>query len=191
PLALAKDADDAWLGFSAHRGVQVESTAGVTTWLVGHVAGEEPEFVYNQFKSWQIDGGGGAAILWLGVAVVGFVVLVVRSGVHGPADPWVASLAATCLLLVGLKVFSPQFVAWATPLAVVLGGRWWRLWLAVLGTTVLAYLIGGHGAPFFLTAAVRDALVVVTAGLAVVAVRPGSPAPPAGSTAAPPRAAPS
>jgi hypothetical protein len=191
PLTLAKDADDAWLGFSAHRGVQVESTAGVTTWLAKKATGDEPTFVYNQFKSWQVDGGEGAAKLWLGLAAVGFVVLVVRCGREGPDDPWLAALAAACLLLVGLKVFSPQFVAWATPLAVVLGGRWWRLWAGVLLATVAAYFVGGHGAGFFLLAALRDALVVVTAVLALREVRPARPATPAASTggrpAGPPR----
>ena len=185
PLGLANDADDAWLGFSAHRGVQVESTAGVTTWLAKTVTGDEPTFVYNKFKSWQVDGGEGAAKLWLGLAAIGFVVLVVRCGRDGPDDPWLAALAAACLLLVGLKVFSPQFVAWATPLAVVLGGRWWRLWTGVLIMTVTAYFIGGHGAGFFLTAALRDALVVVTAVLALREVRPGRPSPPVGSTSDP------
>ena len=170
-LALADSADDGWLGYNAHRGVQVESSAGVTTWVTGQVSGSDATFEYR-FRSWQVGDADAAANLWLAVAALGVVVLLVRCGRHGPNDPWVASLAATCVLLVGLKVFSPQYVAWATPLAVVLGGRWWRLWLGVLGLTVLAYAIGGHGAGFFLAVAARNVLVLVVAVTALRAIRP-------------------
>jgi hypothetical protein len=170
-LALADTADDGWLGYNAHRGVQVESSAGVTTWVTGHVSGSDATFEYR-FRSWQVGNADAAANLWLAVAALGVIVLVVRCGRYGPTDPWVASLAATCVLLVGLKVFSPQYVAWATPLAVVLGGRWWRMWLGVLGATVLAYAIGGHGAGFFLVVAARNVLVVVVAVAALRAIRP-------------------
>ena len=45
--------------------------------------------------------------------------------------------------MISSKVLSPQFVAWPAPLAVVLGGRWFRAWLLVVGLTVLAYLGSG------------------------------------------------
>ncbi len=174
PSVLAEDPDDAWIGFSAHRGVQVESTPGVSAWVVGQLGGDQPRYVYNQFKSWQVEGADGWATAWMVFAGIGVLVLLVRCGRYGPTDPWLASLAAAGLFLVGNKVFSPQFVAWATPLAVVLGGRWWRMWLAVLAATTFAYVIGGNGNAFFITIAVRNALVVGVVVAALARLRPAA-----------------
>ena len=57
-------------------------------------------------------------------AFLGIVATGIPCGRHR-AEP-VLREEAVLLLLVGNKVLSPQYVAWAAPLAAVLGGRWLR-----------------------------------------------------------------
>jgi hypothetical protein len=163
PVALAKDPDDTYLGFSLHRGVQVESVAATTTWLGRHLTGGQPVYAYR-FKSFEIDGAAGAAAVWGVAGLAGLVLVAARAR---KADPWLASFTTVVLLLVASKVLSPQFVAWPAPLAAVLGGGWFQAWLAVAVLTTLAY--AGSGPGWILTfAALRNALLVVVAVAAVI-----------------------
>jgi hypothetical protein len=158
PVALARDPDDTYIGFSLHRGVQVESVAATTTWLGRHLTGGQPVYAYR-FKSFEIDGAAWAATAWGVAGLTGLVLVAARAR---SADPWLASFTTVVLLLLASKVLSPQFVAWPAPLAAVLGGGWLRAWLAVAALTALAY--AGRGPGWILTfAALRNALLVAVA----------------------------
>jgi len=162
PLFLARHPDDAYLGYSLHRGVQVESVAATTVWLGRAVTGGTSRFAYR-FKAYEIDGAGGAADVWALAGAAGLAVVAWRAGRRGPADPWLAAFTAVVLVIMANKVLSPQFIAWPAPLAAVLGGRWFQAWLAVAGLTLAAYV--GTGPTWILTcAAVRNAALVAVAG---------------------------
>lgn len=161
PGLLARHPDDAYLGYTLHRGVQVESVAASTTWLGHRLTGRESTFEYR-FKAFEIEGAGTVAAAW---ALVGFAGLAVvawgarRAG----ADPWLASFTTVLLLMISSKVLSPQFVAWPAPLAAVLGGRWFVGWLLIVGLTVVAYV--GEGPTWILTFALaRNVALLALAG---------------------------
>jgi hypothetical protein len=166
PALLATSPDDSYLGYSAHRGTQVESVAATTGWLVAKLTGTTVGFAYR-FRSWQVVGGPGWTVpLWAGLAVLGLALLALRAR---RVDPWLAAFTAVVLLLVGNKVLSPQFVTWAAPLAAVLGGRWWKGWLAVAGLTVAAYAAADGGTSAFVgLCLLRNAVLV---GVGVLALK--------------------
>jgi hypothetical protein len=137
PLLLAGRADDTWVGWTLHRGVQVESVAGTTTWAAQRVTGDEPHFEYR-YRSWEIDGAGAAGGVTAALAGVGLIVVAVA----GRRQPWLAAFAAVLLIVAGSKVFSPQFVAWGAPLAAVIGGRWFGGYALLAGLTTAAYAAG-------------------------------------------------
>jgi hypothetical protein len=161
PSLLARHPDDAYLGYTLHRGVQVESVAATTTWLGHRLSGQDSTFEYR-FKAFEIEGAGKVAAGWalLGLAGLGVVALGAR---RADADPWLASFTTILLLMISSKVLSPQFVAWPAPLAVVLGGRWFGAWLLVVGLTLVAYL--GEGPTWILTfALIRNLVLLAVAG---------------------------
>jgi hypothetical protein len=123
--ALARHPDDGWLGYSLHRGVQVESLAASTAWIRQELAGSGSRFAYR-FKSFEIDGADPDAVFWVLVGLGGLAALAARAGRGGGLDPCLAAFTALVLLLMANKVLSPQFVALPAPLAAVLGGRWFR-----------------------------------------------------------------
>lgn len=169
PGAIADDPDDAYLGYALHRGVQVESVAATTAWVAQRVAGETPRFAYR-FKAYEIDGAGGAAAGWTVVGVAGIVLVALMAGRGGPADPWLAAFTTVVLFLIANKVLSPQFVAWPAPLAAVLGGWWFRSWLAIAALTLAAYL--GDGPTWILScAALRNVVLVLAAAAGLRALR--------------------
>ena len=81
------------------------------------------------------------------LALVGFVAYASRAGPEGGRGRGrrrarvtrivVAALAATTALWLGGKVFSPQYLTWALPLAIALPGRAWIRVSFVLGLVVL------------------------------------------------------
>ena len=79
--------------------------------------------------------------------------------------PWLASLLAVLLLLVGNKVLSPQYIAWGAPLAAVAGGRWFRGYVVVAALTLALGLPHGraHDA-FMVLALLRNAALVGLTG---------------------------
>jgi hypothetical protein len=85
------------------------------------------------------------ANLWTAVSLVvlvgglGYVVVRLRHGTLLPAD---AALAAVALFLLTSKVFSPQFVLWLLPVAVVASVRWWPV-LAVEASNAAVWLLYG------------------------------------------------
>jgi hypothetical protein len=165
PVLLAHHSDDAYIGYSLHRGVQIESLGASTTWLAHEVTGRESTFVYR-FKSWEIGGADATAAGWAVLGIAGLAVVALKAGRRGPADPWLAAFTTLVLLLLANKVLSPQFIAWPAPLAAVLGGRWFRAWMAIAAVTLAAYLVDG---PTWILAcaAVRNVglVLVAAAGL--------------------------
>jgi len=165
PLAIASSATSSYLGYGLKRGVQVESVAASTTWVAHHVAGRPDHYAYK-FKSWQIGGGGPAALAWTLAAVAGALVVFVFSW-RRDMDPWVAALTSVVLFLCGSKVLSPQFIAWAAPVAAVAGGRWFGAYACAAALTFFAYAaVSGPGAILALSL-LRNAVLV---GIAVAGV---------------------
>jgi hypothetical protein len=165
PVALARHPDDAYIGYSLHRGVQVESVAASSAWIGRKFTGENSQFAYR-FKSYEINGADGYAMLWALVGLGGLAAVAVRAGRGGAVDPWLAAFTALVLLLIANKVLSPQFVAWPAPVAAVLGGLWFRAWLVIAALTLAAYI--GEGPTWILScAALRNAglVIIAAAGL--------------------------
>jgi glycosyl transferase family 87 len=165
PAVLARHTDDSYLGYSLHRGVQVESVAASTAWVSQELIGDGSRFAYR-FKSYEIDAADPYALIWSLIGLAGLAAIALRAGRAGGMDPWLAAFTAVVLLLIANKVLSPQFVAWPAPLAAVLGGRWFRAWLVIAALTMAAYV--GEGPGWILTcAALRNVglVLVAAAGL--------------------------
>ena len=166
PLLVAHDATSSYLGYAVKRGVQVESVAASTTWLTHRVTRTANHYSYR-FKSWQIAEGGAQALAWEVAAALGMFVVFVAAW-RRRLDPWMAALATVLLFLCGSKVLSPQFVAWAAPVAAVLGGPWFAAYAGVAGLTFIAYALPSGPGPILAFALVRNAVLV---GLTIAAVR--------------------
>jgi hypothetical protein len=169
PAALAKTSTSSYLGYNAERGVEVESVASTTKWLANEVAGARSHYAYR-FKSWEIDGAKGLATAWIVLAGLGVFAVAMLAGRDGPPDPWLASFTTILLFLVGFRVLSPQYIAWPAPLAAVLGGRWWRIWMVVAGLTVVTYLIGGTPSQYLAITLVRNVVLIACTGLALMSL---------------------
>ena len=167
PAALAKTSTSSYIGYTAKRGVEVESVASTTKWLADEVTGTRSHYAYR-FKSWEIDGAKELATVWTVLAGLGLLVVALFAGRRGPGDPWLASLATVLLLLVGFRVLSPQYIAWPAPLAAVLGGRWWRTWMVVAGLTMVTYLIGGTPDQYLALTVLRNAVLVACSVAALI-----------------------
>ena len=163
PALVADRSDDTWIGWTLHRGVQVESVAGTASWGVTEVGGGEATFEYR-YRSWEIHGAGPAATGALVLAAAGLGVVAAT----GRRRPWLAALTGVLLLLAGAKVLSPQFVAWGAPLAAVVGGRWFLGYLGVAVLTALAYAAGTGPSALLGVSLVRNLALV---GLAVAGLR--------------------
>jgi hypothetical protein len=150
PAALARHTDDSYVGYSLHRGVQIESLAGSAAWMGQRLRGRAPS-VHYRFRSWEIDGADRLATATAVAAVLGLALVAATAGRHGmpdPEDAIRAALASVLLLTVGFKVLSPQYVAWGAPLACALGGRTVKVFAAVASLTLLAYVVGGSSTSF-------------------------------------------
>jgi hypothetical protein len=174
PTTTARTEDSTYIGYTIHRGVEAESLAASTVWVAKTLTGHSLPIVYR-FRSNEVRGAGGAADIWLVLAVAGIAALAWASGRLGHPDPWLASFVAVLLLLCASKVLSPQYVAWPAPLAAVLGGRWFRAWIAVAGLTALAYAVGHNNTAILAITFVRNVTLVATAatGLRALVVHEG------------------
>jgi hypothetical protein len=182
PLAIAHRSTDTYLGYSLHRGVQIESVAGSLAWMGAKAVGHHPAVRYR-FRAWEIVGADRLALAIAVAAVVAVGLLVVRTGTAGEITverAVRASLAAVVILTVGFKVFSPQYVTWTAPLACLIGGRELRVFAGAAALTAAAYVIGGSGLSFMGLIAGRN-LAMVT--LAVLALGPLVRTSPSGATA--------
>jgi len=166
PLAVAASATSSYVGYALKRGVQVESVAASTTWVAHHVAGRPDHYAYR-FKSWQIGGGGPAAVAW-SVAAVAAALTIFAVSWRRRMDPWVASLTSVVLFLCGSKVLSPQFIAWAAPVAAMAGGRWYRAYAVAAGLTFVAYGVASGPGPILAFSLVRNGVLVGIAAAGVL-----------------------
>jgi hypothetical protein len=167
PLAVAHRSTDTYLGYSLHRGVQIESVAGSLAWMGAKAAGQQPDVRYR-FRAWEIAGAGNLAVAIAAAAAVALGLVVVRAGLPGEitAERAVrASLAGVVILTVGFKVFSPQYVAWSAPLACLIGGRELRLFAGAAALTATAYVVGGSGLSFMGLIAGRNVAMVTLAAI--------------------------
>ncbi|MFN2555898.1 MAG: glycosyltransferase 87 family protein [Nitriliruptorales bacterium] len=110
-------------------------------------------------------------VVSLSVLVVGVLYVVSRLS-RGRLDPADGSLALVGLFLLTGKVFSPQFVLWLLPVAVVAGVSWWPMAAVEVSNAVVWLLYGPwfahQGNPAFapLVSAFQGASVVRTVAVA-------------------------
>lgn len=157
PLLLSRDADSNYVGWSLHRGVEAESVAGSVAWL-GHLVSHTPAHLVYRYRATEIAGATSVGLLLSAIAAVGVAVVAWRAE---RIDPWLASLAAVLLFLVGFKVLSPQYLAWGAPLAAVAGGRRYALYLTATALTTATYLIADDRNSLLGMTAVRNVVLVV------------------------------
>jgi hypothetical protein len=163
PVALARHRDDDWLTYNLDRGVQVESVAATTTSVARAVDGHRSVYTYA-YKSFEIDHAGPESALWAFLGLAGLAVIATHARRVGP---WRAAVAAVDVVLVAGKVFSPQYLAWAAPVAAIVGGWVWAAHVAMTGLTVGAYaLSSGHG-QLLVAAGARNVILVATAAAQV------------------------
>jgi hypothetical protein len=163
PLTLARTSDDTFVGWSLHRGVEAESVAASVAWIGHLLTGSATHLVYR-FRATEIVGASGVGLVVAGLAALGLLAVRVYGG---RVDPWVASFAAILLFMCGFKVLSPQYIAWAAPVAAVAGRRWWQVYVGVAGLTTLTYEIANTRTSLLGLTAVRNAVLV---GLAIAAL---------------------
>lgn len=175
PLAMSRDRDHDWVSYTFHRGVEVESVAASTTWLVNGITGTPSTFAYR-FKAYEIAGASGAALGWMVAGGMAMALVIRRSKGR---DAWWIALLAVDILLVSCKVLSPQYLAWTAPLAAVVGGRVFRLHLLMIGLTVAAYAVVPGQEAVLAVIAVRNAVLVGTVGWGLWRLRRPVPPPPA------------
>ena len=133
-----------YIGYSIKRGVEIDSVAATSAWALRQAAGGRSTFKYG-FRSWEIAGAGGLSVVLTVAALLAaaFVALTVRS--RGSPDPWVATLVLVVVLLCGSKVLSPQYMAWAAPIAAVVGGWMFVVYAIASALTLAAYSLFTHG----------------------------------------------
>lgn len=147
--AVAPDGLWDMFAYHLHRPVQVESTAA-SYMLALHALADVPLGVGSSYGSQGLTGQGPGPIAVV-VQVVAFVLMVAVAVVLRRALPplrrgpdarfMVAALATTVVLIVaGSKVFSPQFMMWLLPAALLAGGPYGAL---AAGLTVAA-LVATH-----------------------------------------------
>lgn len=181
PLAMSRHRNDDWLSYNVNRGVQVESVAATTTWVAHEVTGRASTFAYR-FRSHEIAGASGPAVVWMAAGGLAMVWLICRSRGR---DAWWIALLAVDILLVSCKILSPQFLAWTAPLAAVVGGRVFRLHLLMIGLTVAAYTVASGPAAVLAVIAVRNVVLVGTVAGGLWRLRRPVPPPPAAVEAEP------
>jgi hypothetical protein len=168
PMLIAPRPTDSWVGYALERGVQVESVPASVTVAARWATGHSNTYAYR-FRSWEVDHADGAAAGLAVLGVAGLATIAVAAGRRGPADPWLATLAAVTVVVCANKLLSPQFVAWGAPAAAVLGGRWFRAYVGVAALTLLAYGVGNPPDGFLVWVGARNVLLVATAVAATAA----------------------
>ena len=170
PLAIARDADSTYIGWSVHRGVEVESVGATVSWVQDLVT-NHPVVVVNRFRSNELEGAGPAAA-FVTVLALGALAALALAARRTHADPWLTAFAVLLVLMCGFKVLSPQYIAWGAPLAAVLGGRWFRWYASIAALTLGTYVLG-HQTLLLTATAIRNCLLVgLTAAAVKAVVRP-------------------
>jgi hypothetical protein len=165
PLAISRGGNADFLGYSLHRGTQAESVAASISILITNAAGHVPHYV-GRFGGLELVGG--KVETWV-VALAGAALLMTIALRARRADPWFASFATVLVILCANKVFSPQYIVWAAPLAVMVGRWWYRAFLVAAVLTATPYLFLSftlHHVVY--VAIVRNAVLVTLAIAAVV-----------------------
>ena len=132
PMVLASPGTVlAFLRYHGGRGLQVESTLGVLVGAVRWVAGAARPSVFS-YGSFNLDGAVPDALakITLPLTLAAIAVLAARELRAGaPRDELAriervtcAALAATAVLWLGGKVFSPQYLTWGIPLVLAIPG---------------------------------------------------------------------
>ena len=142
PLVLgAPSALGTLLRYHGDRGLHVESSLGVLYGAVKALAGarEETRIDYGSFN---FHGAGSLALAKAStLLVVALVLAAIYAARPSAGDRTrrivLASLATTIALWLGGKVFSPQYVTWALPLAVAVPGREWRRVAIAFGAVLI------------------------------------------------------
>ena len=197
-IVLGRESMPMILSYHSARGLHVESTLGVlygaVKWAAGH---PEPSLLnYGSFNfAGPVAGLLGKLAMPLTLALVGFVAYASRpapkadaaNAANGEEDEVrvtrivVSALAAITALWLGGKVFSPQYLTWALPLAIALPGRAWIRVSFVLGLVVLVsqiYLRGYYDHVYnqwpagVITMVVRLGLLGVLSRMLLVRLRP-------------------
>jgi hypothetical protein len=183
PLTIAPRSDS-WIGYNLDRGVQQESVGATPIFVVGQLTHSPPKYEYLH-RSWEaVDAKTTSAVLTVTIlALIAAIALTARR----PGDPWLRAFACLLLVLVASKVLSPQYIAFAAPLAAWLGGRWFRAYLGIAAATMAAFVVGGTGG-LWVIAGRNVALLVVAVAAGVTVVRAAmAPADEAGPRSSPSR----
>jgi len=161
PLAIAHHADDTYIGYTIDRGVQVESVPASAAWIGQTVTGHPHHYAYR-FKSWELGGAGPVAAVCVVAGALALVVLFAACR-RRLDDPWLASLVAVVAFMCAAKVLSPQYVAWAAPVAAVVGGGWFVAYAAAAALTFLAYAATSGPTGIIVLSALRNAVLIAIA----------------------------
>jgi hypothetical protein len=207
PMLLASpSAVGDFLRYHGLRGLHVESTFGVLVGALRIVLGTAAPATLS-YGSFNIDGGlpNALATLTLPLTVAGIVALCVRERRAGAVTDEstrierlaCATVAATVVLWLTGKVFSPQYLTWGIPLVLAIPGRRGitAIWLAIAAFAVTQlYYRGFYDLVFeqhlvgVLTVLVRQALLVALLAHVYRKVPPralSSPGPPPAEDAPP------
>jgi hypothetical protein len=167
PLIVSPGGNADFLGFSLHRGVQAESLPASISILITRLTGHRPSYAIH-FRSLEVAGGRYEveAVALCGLALIGILAWRAKA-----VDPWLAALVTMLVILCSNKVFSPQYMLWAAPLAVMVGGWWYRGYLVAAALTAAPYLFVSktvtHVVDF---AEVRNLVLVVLAIAGTIAI---------------------
>lgn len=167
PVVLARHRDDDWITYNLDRGVQVESVAATTTWAARQATGRRSTYTYR-FKAFEIDGAAAEAAAWTAAGALAMLWIAVRAQAR---DAWQLSLLAVDVFLVASKVLSPQYFAWTSPLAAMVGGPVFVAHLAMAGLTVVAYSVVSGRDGILAVAAIRNVILVGTVGVGLWRLR--------------------
>jgi hypothetical protein len=160
PILNTHRGDSDYVRYSIHRGVEVESVAGSTHWISQKITGGSAEFHYR-FRTGQYNHANVAAAFWLALSVIGLLVVLLKP----QFDIWKRSFLVVLLLLVGFKVLSPQFIVWLIPVAALLGGADFLIYLAIAVLTIASVGLSKADNLFFGVIALRNALLVYLAAV--------------------------
>ena len=194
-IVLGQESLPMILSYHSARGLHVESTFGVlygtVKWVLGNAEATRLDYGSFNFPG-PVAGLLGKLAMPFTLALVGVVAYASRSAPVRREESQpdedarvarivVAALAATTALWLGGKVFSPQYLTWALPLAVALPGRAWIRVSFVLGLVVLVsqiYLRGYYDHVYnqwpagVITMVVRLGLLGVFSRMLLVRLRP-------------------
>lgn len=141
PMAFASfDAIRLLLRYHGSRGLHVESALGTLYGAARALAGNPTPSVLD-FGSFNFHGAvpdllAKASPLLL-LALLALVMTRSRHSSSRPSHLVIAAFAATIAVWLGGKVFSPQYLTWALPLAIALPSRSWRRVTVTFGAVLL------------------------------------------------------